>query len=140
MNTAIKLLTFAGLTICMITDMKDKTIRTVIPVVLIVITGLYGVFFQRSFLPDAAGGFLTGMAILAAAWLTREKIGIGDGLIFCTTGLLLGFWKNLNLIFFTFLLASITGCILLALKKIDRQSRIPLVPYIWICFIGVLWI
>ena len=48
---------------------------------------------------EVAGGIGLGILLLVTAFFTREAIGFGDGLLLCVTGIYLGFWENLNLLF-----------------------------------------
>ena len=46
----------------------------------------------------AAGmGFISGLLICAVGKISRGQIGIGDGLLLAVTGILLGFWENMEL-------------------------------------------
>ena len=76
------------------------------------------------------GGASVGVVLLVIGYLTKEKIGYGDGILFVATGIYLGFWNNLILLWLSTSLAGIYGIILMLLKKKKKDSEIPLVPFV----------
>ena len=83
-----------------------------------------------------AGGIGLGILLLVTAFFTREAIGFGDGLLLCVTGIYLGFWENLNLLFLGAVCsAGILGFGILA-GKIKLADRVPLVPFLLLAFMG----
>ena len=93
----------------------------------------------QSFL-EAAGGAGLGVLLLLTAFLTREAIGFGDGLLLLVTGIYLGFWENLNLLFLGAVLSAvILGAGMLA-NKVKLKDRVPLVPFLLLGFIGRLFL
>lgn len=85
---------------------------------------------------EAAGGAALGILLLAAALFTREAIGFGDGLLICITGIYLGFWENLSLLFTgAVCCVGILGIAVLA-GRLKMADRVPLVPFLLLAFIG----
>lgn len=85
---------------------------------------------------EAAGGVALGILLLAAAFFTREAIGFGDGLLICITGIYLGFWENLSLLFTgAVCCVGILGIAVLA-GRLKMADRVPLVPFLLLAFIG----
>lgn len=85
---------------------------------------------------EAAGGATLGILLLAAAFFTREAIGFGDGLLICITGIYLGFWENLSLLFTgAVCCVGILGIAVLA-GRLKMADRVPLVPFLLLAFIG----
>lgn len=85
---------------------------------------------------EAAGGVALGILLLAAAFFTREAIGFGDGLLICITGIYLGFWENLSLLFTgAVCCVGILGIAILA-GRLKMADRVPLVPFLLLAFIG----
>lgn len=85
---------------------------------------------------EAAGGVALGILLLAAAFFTREAIGFGDGLLICITGIYLGFWENLSLLFAgAVCCGGILGIAILA-GRLKMADRVPLVPFLLLAFIG----
>lgn len=86
---------------------------------------------------EVAGGCLLGGTLVLAAFLSRQEIGYGDGLMFAATGGFLGFVRNLTLMLTSFLLVFLCAGILLILKK-KRHFRIPFVPFVFAGFLLIL--
>lgn len=85
---------------------------------------------------EAAGGVALGILLLAAAFFTREAIGFGDGLLICITGIYLGFWENLSLLFTgAVCCVGILGIAIFA-GRLKMADRVPLVPFLLLAFIG----
>lgn len=84
-------------------------------------------------------GIMIGVGVIVLSKATRGKIGIGDGLVLCVTGLALGFWRNMELFALALFIASILSIILLAFRAADRKKSIPFIPfmlfgYTFLCF------
>ncbi len=76
------------------------------------------------------GGICIGGLLLLGALVSRESIGIGDGLLFVVTGIYLGFWENLVLLFLAAAACAVTGLILMLAKKYTRKHSLPFVPFV----------
>ncbi len=73
---------------------------------------------------------LPGGALLTAAFLTREGIGYGDGILALLLGPVFGtevMWAGL---FLAFLLSALCSILLLACKKADRKTCLPFIPFL----------
>ncbi len=81
---------------------------------------------------ELIGGVCVGGVLLLVALATKESIGIGDGVIFCITGVCLGLWKNLFLLFGATLICAVCGAVLLAAKKCTRKESLPFAPFVLI--------
>ena len=57
---------------------------------------------------EMMGGLLVGGILLLGALASRGSIGTGDALAFCASGIYLGFWQNLLLLFLSAVCAA--GC------------------------------
>ena len=96
-------------------------------------------FGCRSFW-ETAGGAGLGILLLLTAFLTREAIGFGDGFLFCVTGIYLGFWENLNLLFSGAVLSAVILGAGILTKRVRLKDRVPLVPFLLLGFLGRLFI
>lgn len=76
-----------------------------------------------------AGGFL-----LFLSYISRGGVGYGDIKLFFSTGLLLGFSKNIMSLFLGYLLAGIFCLFFLAIGKLNRKSSVPMVPFFAVSF------
>ena len=54
---------------------------------------------------------------------------MGDGILLASTGLMLGWKDNLIMFFFACLLSACVSVLILTLKKGDRETKIPFIPF-----------
>lgn len=128
------------LIICGMKDLKSRKISLyIVGIAFLCMICLLPFYKNISYL-DLVGGFLIGILLITISMLSRGQIGIGDGLIFCVTGLGLGFWNNVCLLLYSLLLAAIFAGIILTLKYKNRKQVIPFIPFVCVGYIGVLFI
>lgn len=72
---------------------------------------------------------LPGIVLLIIAWVTRGKIGAGDGLLFLTMGVWLSWREIVLLLTLSFFLAGAAAGILL-FRKHSGKETFPFVPFI----------
>lgn len=78
---------------------------------------------------------LPGAIMLLVAYLTKEKIGKGDGVLIVFVGCVVGLRATLTMLFVSLLLTAVISLGLLALKKVRKETEIPFAPFL---SIGVL--
>lgn len=124
---------FAFLLVCAGFDMKEKQIPTAL------IAGGFAAAFGRkawqvwkgtAMLGDAGYSLLPGTLFLLLSFLTREKVGYGDGLLLLVLGLFVGFRSCLIDVCIGLICASAFALILIVFRKAQRNSEIPFVPFL----------
>ena len=80
-------------------------------------------------------GVLPGIVVLGLSVVLRGGIGKGDGYLLCISGLALGAEQNTALIFYGLFLAGVTAAVLLGLKRVNRNTKIPFVPFLFAGFL-----
>ena len=85
---------------------------------------------------EILGGIGVGVLLLAAAFLTKEAVGCGDGLLVCVTGIYLGLWENLELVFSGTLICALVMIAGIAFRRMKRSDRFPLVPFLFLAYLG----
>jgi len=134
----IKILLGALLLICGIQDIKKQKIQMGIILLGIALTIACLPFCHSIALVERLSGFAIGVGVLFLSKATAGKIGMGDGLLLCITGLGLGFWPNLGLFGIALLFAAIISIVLLVFRLADRKKSIPFVPFLLIAYAFVL--
>ncbi len=86
-------------------------------------------------LANRIGGLFIGLSILALSKITAGKIGIGDGLLLCISGLGLGFWPNIELLGMALFLAATLSIVLLIFRKVDHKQSIPFIPFLFVGYL-----
>ncbi len=89
---------------------------------------------------NAAGGgswftqpllsLIPGAALIALAFLSRGAMGYGDGLYVMSVGPVFGIETMFFGVFAAFLLCAVTSAVLLILRKADRKSILPYIPFL----------
>ncbi len=97
---------------------------------------IYPFGFYLTFI-NMAGGLLIGIVLIIVSKLTRGQIGLGDGLIFCATGLGLGFWANLCLLLYSLTMAAAFSGFMILVRKKVRTYTIPFIPFVCLGYWGV---
>jgi len=75
-------------------------------------------------------GTIIAIGILGISYLTKEKIGYGDGLIILGLSAYIEVWGLLEILLIAGMLAAVTAIILMGLFHKKRDYEIPFVPYI----------
>ena len=79
--------------------------------------------------------FLPGFIFLGLAFVTREQIGYGDGLIILLLGILYSFWELITIIGIALSITSFVSIFLLISRKGNRNTRLPFVPFLFLAAI-----
>ncbi|HHU72480.1 MAG TPA: hypothetical protein GXZ21_10700 [Clostridiales bacterium] len=128
-------ITGAMLLVCGLQDLKMKKFYTWITLLGGILIGICLPFSSVITIPDRLLGSLVGVGVILISLITKGKIGMGDGVILCITGISLGLWNNFEMFLIALSLSSIVSIILLATKRADRKKAIPFVPFIFIAFV-----
>ncbi len=75
---------------------------------------------------------LPGCVFLLLAFVTREQIGYGDGMILTIIGILYPIWRVMVVTGIALLIISVMSIVLLVLKKGNRYTRLPFVPFLFL--------
>ena len=73
---------------------------------------------------------IPGILIYIVAFLSREKIGKGDALSLIFIGMAAGFETVLSALFISLTITALLSGILLTLKKVKKDTRIPFLPFL----------
>lgn len=135
----IKVILTGLLILCAIQDIRKKKIFLWMISSGAVLTGLCLPFSQLISIPDRIAGVVIGISVIFISIATSGKIGMGDALLLCITGLGMGFWGNLELFALALFLASIVSIILLIVHLADRKKSIPFVPFLLVSYAFLLF-
>lgn len=136
-----KYLIVCFLTICALFDWKRKQIPTIslwIGGIVMSIVCIVQIVLGTRTIWDSFGGILVGLFLLFISFITRQQIGLGDGILFVITGIGLGFFDNIILLMSSLFLTSIVALSLFVAKKIKRKETLPFIPFVWVSFICIL--
>lgn len=104
------------------------TLSGIVIAIVFLIISPTGTFF------GTLGGVCIGIFLVVCSFITKGQIGTGDGIICCFTGLCLGFFENMGMVFIGLCLSALVSVFLLISKKAGRKTEIPLVPFLFAGF------
>lgn len=81
-------------------------------------------------LPAMALSLLPGAVFFLLGFVTREKVGYGDGWVLLMIGFFLDFSRCFFILLAGLLIESVVALVLLALRKIKRDKEIPFCPFL----------
>lgn len=116
-------------------DYKEKCIYLYLPIVAGVIGMLLHIFFWEHEMTDILLGAGIGGCVMLLARISKESIGIGDGIMLMVSGIYLGFWENMQLFFSALLLVGVTALFLIVIKKKRRDYRVPFLPFLLVAYL-----
>lgn len=120
---------------CAWIDWKKQQVYVAVPL-LAGITGLaLHIFLQDKTIWDVILGMSAGGICLIAALFTKESVGYGDGIIFIFTGVFLGFWNNICLLYTSLVLTGGFALFFIITGKKGRKDRMPVVPFIFTAYV-----
>ena len=73
---------------------------------------------------------LPGIVIYLIAYLSREKIGKGDALTLMFIGTVSGVEKVMLALFVSFSAAAVLSAVLLVLRKVKKDTKLPFLPFL----------
>lgn len=85
-------------------------------------------------------GIVIGIVLLVVSIITSGRIGAGDALVYVLTGIVLGIYKNLELLILALFFASIASAILIFVKHVGKNYRIPFLPFTALAYGVVIFI
>ncbi|MBO4785161.1 MAG: prepilin peptidase [Lachnospiraceae bacterium] len=112
-----------------ITDFKKKEVNIVFPALLAATAAVMLFFTKDISLINAIIGITEGVLLILISFLTKGEIGMGDGILLAACGLMLGGRDNLIMFFFACLSSAIVSALIMIIKKADKKTKIPFVPF-----------
>ena len=119
------------------TDIKTRK------VMMIPILGCYFLALLEYFLPIGQNcvsiiGILPGIMLIPISIVSKGELGMGDVYLTIAIGLFMGIKGTLEILMIASGIAAVYSLIMLILKKVDRKTRMPFVPFILSGYLGIL--
>lgn len=137
-SIVIKLVLGGMLIICSWSDIRKKIISFQVLIIAVSIILITLLIQNNLWVWERIIGIGIGGILLVLSKITRGQIGLGDGLLFCVTGLAIGGWNNLLLLSYSLCLAFIYSSVIWIRKWTNKYKTIPFVPFVLLGYIGVL--
>ena len=78
-----------------------------------------------------------GMGMVCISFITRGRVGMGDGLLLITTGIFLGGAVNMELLMISLVYASFYSLGVIIFRKKKKNCEIPFIPFIFAGYITI---
>ncbi len=95
-------------------------------IIITVINGLDGSLFNQM----VYFRLIPGTVFLMIAFMTKQAVGYGDGMIIILLGLSLGLIQCVSVVFTGLVLSSAVSVYILIFTRGNRQTRLPFVPFL----------
>lgn len=119
-------------------DIKRKRVGMVLPLVMAMAGIVFHMVWQKQSIYDIFGGFLIGAAMLLISHVSSGAVGSGDAVLFMVTGIYLGFFINMALLFISLVLAAFFGLFGIIRGRFTRKSRLPFLPFVLAGYVVIL--
>lgn len=131
-------LVLLGLIIESVEDIREKKVW--IPIILLILPALliFNCRIGNGTVFLFVGSFGIGALFYFISMITNGQLGKGDALVFCMTGAGIGLADNLFVIYITFLLAFLVAAFLWLIKKVGKDYRMPLIPFVLCAYLVVM--
>lgn len=120
----------AFLSIGSITDIRKKILPKKMILIGAIAAIILTVIWQRRELLAICLSVFPGAFLLILSYLSKEQIGYGDGICILVLGILTPIEALLVQLMLSFTLLFMTSAVLLMLKKGNKKTRIPYIPYL----------
>lgn len=122
--------------ICSYEDIKTRKIGVVAVLVFAIFGVISRLLMGSPDLKGMLGGMLLGGFLFFAGTLFKGGLGSGDALMVTVSGIYLGFWNNLILLWTASLLVGILGVILIVTGR--KNLEIPFAPFLLVAYLALL--
>lgn len=122
------IVTLAFLTVNSVTDLKNKRVYLAVSVVFAIAGIIINIIFRRHSFISILLSLGIGVILIFISKVTREAIGMGDGIIILVLGVLNGAYENLLISLYGFLISFLVSTFLLITRKLGRKDKIPFIP------------
>lgn len=116
-------------------DWKEQNICLYMPIAAGVVGLILHLLFWERTMIDLLLGVVIGVGVLLIAWVSRECVGAGDGIMLMISGIYLGFWGNLELLLTALLLVGIAALFLIVVKRKGKNYRVPFLPFVLVAYL-----
>ncbi|SHN61229.1 leader peptidase (prepilin peptidase) / N-methyltransferase [Butyrivibrio hungatei DSM 14810] len=126
------------LVLLVIASIEDIRKREISGTVLLGLAGVslvcsvLSVYRGQSTFSDVAMSLLPGAVVILLAWITREGIGYGDGLLLIAMGPVIGLRGIVMGLVIAFFAGGVLSIILMIFKKVGKRYSFPFVPFMTI--------
>ncbi len=117
-----------------IIDIKYKSLSVFLVILGIIMMSILYIFSPYN-IYSLLGGIAVGIIVILISFITKEAIGIGDGMILIIIGLGVGA-STIYIFLYSLIVLSICATLFIIVRKKNYKLEIPMIPFY---FIGVIF-
>lgn len=121
-----------------VTDLKKRIVYMPVIFLFAVLGVVFYVCKEKQDMGSLIGGVLAGVFLLLFSVVTSGAVGAGDGWVVAVTGIWLGGWKTVFVMMGGFILTALCGVAGIVIKKANRKSELPFVPFFALSYVIIL--
>lgn len=129
------------LVVLSIEDIKEKMISDKYILCVLVNSIIFRIilFDLMNFINGVITGMVIALMIVLVKKVFKQKIGMGDLKLLAALSITYGYAGMINVLFFSIIIAMLYGIVMMILKKKNKNSEIPFVPFVSLgCFLTVI--
>ena len=128
-----EVMAFVFLCICAVFDVRRKEIPTILIGIGLAgafVVNVWGIMSEVISFAEIGLCLLPGIFFSLTSFCTKEKVGLGDGLMLLVIGLFIGFYRCFFVLCISLIFSSAFALVLLLLRRVRKESRIPFAPFL----------
>lgn len=126
------------LAVASVRDIRKKQIEVTEIIIFSIIAVVIHMITGEQSIGNMLLGVIPGLILVGLSFLTKGKIGLGDGIIVSASGLFLGLQKNVELFLTGLVLCGIWALALIVIRKKKGSYEIPFVPFLLAAYMEML--
>ena len=116
-------------------DMRKRSVQLVALLAAAITGVVMHLYFGRISIWSLLGGLAVGAIMYGISILSQERIGKGDALLIAVTGIFLGFWGNLLVLWIATLLAMCAGIAAIVFFQKGKNYELPFIPFVFASYL-----
>ncbi|MBO6240455.1 MAG: prepilin peptidase [Butyrivibrio sp.] len=135
MNSIFTIVQLVLLFVAGVFDFKKKEISLLLIIAMAAISivcGVIDVFFGKSSAKEILICLIPGACLMMLSLISRQSIGIGDGLIVAAIGLCFGIHRLVLGVSIALFISGIMSIFLIIVRKAGKKDSFPFVPFIFV--------
>jgi Type IV leader peptidase family. len=138
-NMFLKIILAAGLLFGAVVDYRTKSLSVIYLYGMVIMGIIFGIIERSSFSSEILLGLLPGIVIVILAFVSKEKIGYGDGILLLSIGGFLGYLNCIIIMMYSLLFSAVIS-IITFIKRRNRYEEIPFVPFLFLGYVMVVFL
>lgn len=123
------------LTLNMLLDIWKRKISLISTIFFFLLGIMYQLYLKTN-ITEMMISVMPGICLIACSIMTKQRVGVGDGLVITICGIYLGMEQVIMLLTCSLFLAAIVGIMAILLKKATTKTELPWVLFVFIVYVG----